>query len=729
MREQKSHNEPLPKSELGQQFCHYFNCGKYFIYKSNNRWYTETRFPLTPRTLWRRYQDTSQVIGIRFDNQTNFFVLDIDVNSRYHYKYDPYGFFGILECLTDIGINKVIKLKSSTREGIHLFGFLPQKIKTFNLACALEKVLTTNGFVIKPGQLEIFPNPKPYNPTGEKSCGFNGIRLPLQEGTGAKLYNQKMRLVNGGIKKFLRLANQSTKEQNMGILKRYANRAVKWHKEQKTTNYQQQRRENYRRDMEVAAFTGWSDRGETNEILKSITNYGWVIEELRTWEKLAEYIEKTAISLPGYKQFCQHKQEIKLRAKHWAKSGCRYWSHKWSYPARKGKTYIQLHQEVSQSINAELKLNQPTSTHRYSYINEKRQSEFINRLKTCIQTIGINNLPKKVGECIEILRKTSQKLFGCKFSLKTLKKPENRRLWHIKYRPHKLPSAPFVKLDALNVIAIYLQQVACTLLVKNSSILHEKKHSDISIQNKSPHKAVVQTIKTSKITTQNPSNTSFLEKDPTMKCFLLQLQVRLEVRLWVSSIISKLYKNELEKTSSQINQDTSNSIDQVEYKSLSLPSESQVKTSEMKFQEIKKARKKNSYFYHGIEVNSRSALTRRHDELENLKPGMKIRILTNFHSSTLGDDDRQILVYVRPTEIKTKEKYLVPLERLVPVLDHENYNSALLPFVKKLVISLGLNKVDYHDYLRKTYQVCRTQDLTGTQIFQIIKYYESLLIE
>ena len=91
---------------------------------------------------------------------------------------------------------------------------------------------------------------------------------------------------------------------------------------------------------------------------------------------------------------------------------------------------------------------------------------------------------------------------------------------------------------------------------------------------------------------------------------------------------------------------------------------SETKTSETKFKEIRQARRKNSYFYHGVELTSRSGLTRRSDELISLKPGTKVKILTDFHSSSLSDDNRQIMVYVRPIEIKTNEKYLVPLDNL-----------------------------------------------------------------
>ena len=155
----------------------------------------------------------------------------------------------------------------------------------------------------------------------------------------------------------------------------------------------------------------------------------------------------------------------------------------------------------------------------------------------------------------------------------------------------------------------------------------------------------------------------------------------------------------------------------------------EIKTSETKFKDVRRARRKNCYFYHGIEVSSHSGLTRRGDELIYLKPGTKVKISTDYHSSSLSDDNRQIMIYVRPIEIETKEQYLVFLDSLIPVLEHENYNLAVLPLIKKLVYSLGLDRTDYLDYIQQTYQVSRTKYLSNNQIFQVIKYFQNLLIE
>jgi hypothetical protein len=155
---------------------------------------------------------------------------------------------------------------------------------------------------------------------------------------------------------------------------------------------------------------------------------------------------------------------------------------------------------------------------------------------------------------------------------------------------------------------------------------------------------------------------------------------------------------------------------------------SETKTSEIKFKEIRQARRKNNYFYHGIEFTSRSGLTRRGDELISLKPGTKVKILTDFHSSSLSDDNRRIMVYVRPTDIKTKEKYLVPLDNLIQITTNsDSYIKAVLPQIKTLVAALGLTREDYLQHIQQAYSVKSTRQLWSTEIFEVVVHFQNLL--
>ncbi|MGB5713652.1 MAG: hypothetical protein WBM44_22415, partial [Waterburya sp.] len=160
-----------------------------------------------------------------------------------------------------------------------------------------------------------------------------------------------------------------------------------------------------------------------------------------------------------------------------------------------------------------------------------------------------------------------------------------------------------------------------------------------------------------------------------------------------------------------------------ELSSLFIP---EIKTSETKFQEIRRARRKNSYFYHGIELCSLSGLNRRGDELINLKPGTRVKITADYHSSSLGDDNRQIMVYVKQADIKTKEKYLVSLDSLIYASSSDLYVKAVLTQIKGLVGVLGLTKQDYLQYIEQTYGVKRTGQLWATEIFEVVTHFKNL---
>ncbi|MEN9568653.1 MAG: hypothetical protein RLZZ69_3849, partial [Cyanobacteriota bacterium] len=156
---------------------------------------------------------------------------------------------------------------------------------------------------------------------------------------------------------------------------------------------------------------------------------------------------------------------------------------------------------------------------------------------------------------------------------------------------------------------------------------------------------------------------------------------------------------------------------------------SETKTSEAKFKEIDQARKKNNnYFYHGVQLSLYSVSNRRRDQpIKQLKPGTKVRISTDFHSSSLGDDNRQIMVYVRSKEVKTREKYSVPLSTLIPItVDADSYVKAVLPQIKGLVAALGLTREDYLKYIKQTYGAQKTESLQSTEIFAVVTYFQKM---
>ena len=379
--------------------------------------------------------------------------------------------------------------------------------------------------------------------------------------------------------------------------------------------------------------------------------------ELHTWEELAEYIEKTAISLPGYEQYCQHKHEIKLRAKHWAKSGVRYWAHKWHYPDRKGKTYKQFIDETKTAINADLKRNRPQYDHRYAEINLKRQAEFYERLTTCIK--AIEKLPDKVGDCISLLQQKSQELFGIKFSVKTLKKPEYRKHWHVKYRPRRLPSAPFVQLKAIALIGDYLQNTIQKIQNTLSSIIQSQSNTIKDIQIKPPLKAVTQTPKIDKKETRNLDKSIVSKIAPTMKCFPRSPLLAIKVRISVVSAIAENCKNLLLKLTRRIEdclEDLSKS-EIVEYcrikEILRLSKKSTfISFSLRKYHEIQNYTSNNLIY---IGTNRTLFQIDRMDKQivnDRIITGVQVQLSEDIHSTQLRDNLENALVYIQANNSK-----------------------------------------------------------------------------
>jgi hypothetical protein len=151
----------LPVSPVVTKLLEFFSHHWDFILKREGEsWYTETRYRLNPRNFENYWQDTEISLGLRFASYTKFGCLDLDENSVNNPLVNPKRYRKLLKALSKIGIKRTVLIRSSSNRGVHLFFFLPERINSFNLACALFRVLSENGFAIKSGELEIFPNTK-----------------------------------------------------------------------------------------------------------------------------------------------------------------------------------------------------------------------------------------------------------------------------------------------------------------------------------------------------------------------------------------------------------------------------------------------------------------------------------------------------------------------------------------------------------------------------------------
>lgn len=403
--------EPLPLDPLGKRLCETF---PYLwqpiigVNETDPQWQTITKYPMRPRVLWRSWQDAAQVVGVRFDDETLYGLIDIDRESPYHPKQDPSALPTIRAALETIGIYRTVLIRSSWSEGLHLYIPLPEAVPTFGLACALKQCLEAQGFAIAQGKLEGFPNCKTYAKPGTYS-EYNAHRLPLQPASGSCLLDDDGNPISHDLSRFFdgwdtAAAGQDQAELIGAIATARANRKAKTRRSNIVEDWQ--------RDLLSEMDEGWTGHGQTNHLLKSIACYGVVFESL-SGDALAAYIERTSIGSPGYAQWCRHQSEINLRSLVWARAAEGYYWQLGDPPKRLGT----VHGEAGNTIVP---------------FNVSRSKDAQQRIREAVRLLDAQGiLPATATARANAIEEQG-------VSLKTLYR--YRELWHPIYIPPPTPS-------------------------------------------------------------------------------------------------------------------------------------------------------------------------------------------------------------------------------------------------------------------------------------------------
>lgn len=336
-----------PSDPLGQRLCEIFNHRWLAIAGSTDDltkpdWKTightkegHGKFPLRERTLWSMWLDPAQLVGVRFDNVTHYGLIDLDKSSKY---LTQEGIQAICEALEVIGIVRTVIVRSSYSTGIHIYFPLPEPVKTFDLAAAIKYALESQEIFLEPGQVEAFPNCKSYGrPWLNEITLYNAHRLPLQRGSGSVLLNSFTLQPEGdNLRSFFLRWEYAERSQDMELL----SLALKHGRDQlrKRKRISNLPTETWKADLELTISEGWTGSGQTQQMLKDIACYGRVFERLEGYE-LMEFIERTAVTRPGYLEHCGHQHDIDRRARAWAKAAEKYYWPMGSAPKRTIPTF------------------------------------------------------------------------------------------------------------------------------------------------------------------------------------------------------------------------------------------------------------------------------------------------------------------------------------------------------------------------------------------------------
>lgn len=388
---------PLPRDPQGQRLCQIFSHPWDAIYKANHpdgSWQTLTKHPLAPRELWLRWQDAAQIVGVRFGSKTLYGMIDLDVKGAYHPAQDAKALPLMQAALETIGITRTFLTQSSFSGGLHLWLPLPEKVSTFWLGAAIRQCLEAQGFIVKQGQLEIFPNLKAYAREGEFTQ-YQGHRLPLQPTSGSQLLDDDLNPTTGELERFFEIWDQCAVGQDSDQLHQAIAQAQK-NQKQRWISRKTSAVSSWRSALEFDITEGWTDYGQTNHLLKQIACYGIVFLGLEG-ETLIEYVQRTATNCPGYTQWCRHQHEISLRCTAWARAAEGYYWHLATEESRRGDLH---HMEGANTIVPFNRTNQARSEDAQARItkafHQLKEEGQLAQLKT---KTALENAIIKIAQC------------------------------------------------------------------------------------------------------------------------------------------------------------------------------------------------------------------------------------------------------------------------------------------------------------------------------------------
>ena len=408
-----------PDTVIGQRFTQYYNHAWGFIKKEEGKWTTIKEYPISPREIWDKHQDTHQIIGLRFGSTTRIITIDIDRNSLYHLFNDPDAIKTITEALEAIGLCRHVCIQSSDSEGIHLIFSLPEPLPTFKIACLVKITLEAAGLEIKPGQLEVFPNPKRFAKNGEYS-EYNGVRLPLQPNSGSYLLDDDLNIISDSVEDFLDQMDWAAEGQDIETFSSLLDPAYEEYKGKKSwkKDGKSRKAQEWEKALEQIVSIGWTGYHQTNYLLPKFVAYCVVFKQC-VGAKLREAVKDAVINAPGYREWCRHQHEIDKRVE----SVCYYTERNDYY--KKYCSFPNRSSNYNQTYNPqamETKVNKRTED------IQRRLIETVAHLETK------GELPQQIAERRQAIIETAQELYGKGFSYRTLGQKQYRVLWHPKYR-------------------------------------------------------------------------------------------------------------------------------------------------------------------------------------------------------------------------------------------------------------------------------------------------------
>ncbi|WP_144416141.1 hypothetical protein [Calothrix sp. 336/3] len=266
------------------------------------------------------------------------------------------------------------------------------------------------------GQLEIFPNTKPYGET--VITDYNAHRLPLQ--SGSFLLDDDFQPISNSVATLLNWADQTASAQDMETLTAALAHTPKTYQPRQPHRPQSDDNQQFQQDVVEILRQGWTGYGQTNDMLIAIAKHGIIF--LGLWgQDLTTYIRDTAISTPGYRQWSRHQHEIDKRSQEVARSAERYYTRLHSGKPPRTKTYKQnFYGREERTTNVIPFLPQ-----------QQLHEQTLERITATVAMLKAEGqFPSGAYLRTKAISSKSLEMFGLGVSPTTLYKEEYKPLWH-----------------------------------------------------------------------------------------------------------------------------------------------------------------------------------------------------------------------------------------------------------------------------------------------------------
>ena len=407
-----------------QEFCPYRwqfiiannSYKKAFGENKKPKWHRVTKYPISSAELTMYWQDPDELIGLGFQYETIYALVDIDTGGEYHPNQDKGAAIAKLrEVAETMGVPAIILIRSSDSGGLHFYIFFHRFVPVKQASTFIRTLVERAGLKIRDGQCELFPNFKNYDPNKITNC--KAARLPLQEGS-CILDEQEFYPISNSIDDLYHMAKFCQGKIDVERVEAELELCYGYQRDKRRYRRGKTSLKKWEQALCAIMETGWTKKAQTNFILGRIACHGVVFMGY-TGQTLIEYIITQAKKAPGYEQYCNHQHEIERRAREYAKSAERYYWQVGTDPKREG-TYKQWFKDIEEYLNTDYR--------------QYQAEEVI----TCIQEAyrklieeGTYKLIKGYTAFRDALKGTIKKLFGRSTSNQTLTKHQTH--WHPKH--------------------------------------------------------------------------------------------------------------------------------------------------------------------------------------------------------------------------------------------------------------------------------------------------------